>query len=220
MARLASLGFTVKSGWAAAVLLGGPTPSPRVLDVCRIELSDPAIPESRQPYHAGFATARDRGAKLSRLVASVERFGRQSVASLIRKHEAEGHKLRGAGIVVGSLIDPETIANDHIRIHALEGQLFRRVVEAAVHENGIASSTWRERDLYALAVRSLTEPEERVRAALAKLGRPDGCPWRVEHKAAALAAWLVLAGRPAPAKQIRRRSPVSGGRGFEEKMRR
>jgi hypothetical protein len=188
----ASLGFTVKSGWAAAVLLGGPAPSPRVLDVRRIELSDPEIPESRQPFHEGFGTARSSGTKLSRLVTSVDRFGRRSVARFIRKHKAGGHTLRGAGIVVGSLIDPETIANDHIRIHALEGQLFRRVVEAAAAENRLASAIWRERDLYASAAEILKKPEQRVRATLLNLERPTGCPWRAEYKAAALAAWLML----------------------------
>jgi hypothetical protein len=193
MTRLASLGFTVKSGWAAAVLLRAASPSPHVLDVCRVELSDPAIPESRQPYHEGFGTARSSGAKLSRLVASVERFGHERVSNLIRKHEAGGHKLRRVAIVVGSLIDPATIANDHIRIHAMEGQLFRRVVETAAADNRIASTIWRERDLYASAAEILRKPEKRMRAILAKLERPAGCPWRAEHKAAALAAWLILA---------------------------
>jgi len=100
--------------------------------------------------------------------------------------------LRGAGIVVGSLIDPERIANDHIRIHALEGQLFRRVVQDAAVDCRVACRIWRERDLYEAAAGILNEPEERVRATLAKLARPAGCPWRAEQKAATLAAWLVL----------------------------
>ena len=124
----AAIGFTVKSGWASVVLLTGPAASPRVVSSCRVELSDPAIPESRQPYHAGFGTARSAGPELSRLVAGVKRFGRKSVSDLIRQYQAGEHNLYGAGMVVGSLIDPKTIANDHIRIHALEGQLFRGVV--------------------------------------------------------------------------------------------
>ena len=49
----AAIGFTVKSGWACAVLVAGSATSPRVVDSRRVDLSDPAIPESRQPYHAG-----------------------------------------------------------------------------------------------------------------------------------------------------------------------
>jgi hypothetical protein len=122
-----AIGVTVKSGWAAAVLLIGPPASPRVADSRRIDLSDPAIPESRQPYHAGFGTARTSGAGLTHLVRSVRRFGRRSVSSLIRTYATAGHPPTGAGLVVGSMIDPDRIANAHIRIHALEGRLFRQL---------------------------------------------------------------------------------------------
>src|SRR6185436_12824055 len=117
--------------------------SPVVVQSCRIDLSDPAIPESRQPYHAGFATARGSGLALSRLVASVKRFGRQSVTGLIHGYQGAGYTVRGVGLVVGSLIDPRQIANEHIRIHALEGQLFRGVVEEAVDRSGLPCALWR-----------------------------------------------------------------------------
>ena len=51
-AQIAVLGFRVKSGWAAVVLLTGTTDSPRLSDTSRIELCDPRRPETRQPYHA------------------------------------------------------------------------------------------------------------------------------------------------------------------------
>ena len=159
-----AVGFTVKSGWASAILLAGPVASPRVLDSQRIDLSDPAIPESRQPYHAGFATARTSGPELSRLIASVERFGRQSVKDLVQKYQSAEHELRGAGVVVGSLIDPARIGNEHIRIHALEGRLFRGVVEDAVARHKLACSIWRERDLYGFATRMFKRPEEELRS--------------------------------------------------------
>ena len=72
-----------------------------------------------------------QGLELDKLIAAVETFGRQSVAAFIREQEKTGRRFDGAGIVVGSLIDPADIANDHIRIHALEGQLFRGIVKAA-----------------------------------------------------------------------------------------
>jgi hypothetical protein len=192
--RRAAIGFTVKSGWAGAVLLAGTATSPRVLDSQRIDLSDPAIPESRQPYHAGFATARTSGPVLSRLIASVERFGRQSVTGLIRQYQTVEHELRGAGVVVGSLVDPARIGNEHIRIHALEGRLFRGVVEDAVARNKLACSIWRERDLYGFAAKMFKRPEEDLRGTMAAVGRGIAGSWRAEQKAAALAAWLVLAG--------------------------
>ena len=203
-----AVGFTVKSGWASAVLMTGSATTPSVSDSRRVELSDPAIPESRQPYHAGFGTARSAGDVLSRLVASVEDFGQQSVAEVIRHYQTASHHIRGVGVVVGSLIDPERIGNDHIRIHALEGRLFRRVVEGAAAQSRLRCWIWRERDLYSAAAEILAKSEQALRRTLAELGRAVPGSWRAEQKAATLAAWLVLAG-PAPA------SHTSRGRGRE-----
>ncbi len=97
---------------------------------------------------AGFGTARHTGRELTRLLASVRRFGRKSVTGLLRDYETAEHHLCGAGVVVGSLIDPERIANDHIRIHALEGRLFREVVAQAATRERVPCSIWRDRDLY------------------------------------------------------------------------
>jgi hypothetical protein len=207
-----AVGFTVKSGWASAIVLAGTPTSPRVLASQRVDLSDPAIPESRQPYHAGFATARTSGPVLSRLLASVERFGRQSVTGLIRQYQTVERDLRGAGVVVGSLIDPARIGNEHIRIHALEGRLFRGVVEDAVARNKLACSIWRERDLYGVAARMLERPEEELRGTVAALGRGMPGSWRAEQKAAALAAWLVLAGHAPTSQTPRRQGPASKAR--------
>jgi hypothetical protein len=192
----AAIGFTVKSGWAAAVLLAGSPASFRIVDSSRIDLSDPAVPESRQPYHEGFGTARAAGPELTRLLRSVRRFGERSVAGLIERYCEAGHRLAGAGVVVGSLIDPAQIANDHIRIHALEGQLFRGIVEEGAVRSRVPCAIWRERDLYASAAGVLDQSEQRLRARLAVRPPDVGGSWRAEQKAAALAAWLVLAGRP------------------------
>ena len=189
----AAVGFTVKSGWASAVMVGASRVSPRVMDSRRMDLSDPAIPESRQPYHAGFGTARQAGPGRARLIAAVKRYGRKWVAALVREHRAAGHAVHAAGLVVGSLIDPERIANDHIRIHALEGQLFRRVVHDAASRNRLTCSIWREQNIWAAAADALKQPERTLREVVMRLGRDVDGPWRAEQKAAALAAWLALA---------------------------
>jgi hypothetical protein len=187
----AAAGFTVKSGWACAVLVGGTTSSPRLLDSRRVEISDPDIPDAKQPYHAGFGTARDTGDELQRLVASVKGYGRKSVSALIREYQRSAN-VKSAGVVAGSLIDPQTIGNDHIRIHALEGQLFREVLVGAAEKNGVGCSVWRERDLYGVAEKQLKTAETVLRKKLTALGEGATGGWRAEHKAAALAALLVL----------------------------
>jgi hypothetical protein len=188
-----AVGFTIKSGWAAAVCVSGSTTAPRVIDCRRVEISDPAVPESTQPYHAGFGTKRDAGDELKRLVASVKSFGRKSVTRLLREYQTRG-ELCGAGVVVGSLIDPATIGNDHIRIHAMEGKLFRTVVIDAAESCGLHCEVMRERDLYGLAVTALKIPEAEIRKRLTGLGRGVAGGWRTEQKAAALSAWLAVTG--------------------------
>ena len=188
----AAIGLTIKSGWAAAVLLDGHPRSPRVVDSRRIELSDPSVPESRQPYHAAFGTARAEGPDLSRLLDLVRQFASASIAEAIRQYRSAGHHVTGAGLVVGSLVDPERLANAHVRIHALEGQLFRRVVEDAAAAAGLECAVWRERDLYPAAAGELNESEDHLRNKVKTLGRAVPGMWRAEQKAATVAAWLVL----------------------------
>jgi hypothetical protein len=187
----AAIGFTVKSGWAAAVLLGGSAAAPRLIDSRRIEISAPDEPDSKQPYHAGFGTARDAGDELKRLVASVKAYGRRSVSALLREYQ-DRTDLRRAAVVTGSLTDPRTIGNDHIRIHAMEGQLFRTVVIDSATKRGLGCEVYRERDLYAMAVGTLKKPEPMIRTALLDLGRDAEGGWRAEQKCAALGAWMLL----------------------------
>jgi hypothetical protein len=189
---VAALGLTVKSGWASAVLLTRAGGSLRVADSRIVVLADPKVPDARQPYHDGFGTARAAGAGLSRLLASVRRFGRKSISDLLRQYADDGHQIGGAGIVVGSIVDPRTIGNDHIRIHALEGQLFRTVVMTSLSKRGVNCLVCRERDLIGTATERLGRKESALRTALLDLGRDVSGSWRAEQKAAALAAWIVL----------------------------
>lgn len=189
---VAALGFTIKSGWTAAVVVMGTAAAPRVAAVERVEISDPEVPESKQPYHESFGTARGHTAALRRLVASIERYGAASVGDFIQRQQKQ-YQVCGAGLIVGSLIDPATIGNDHIRIHALEGQLFREVVRSAASTRGVDTMIWRERDVYRAASASLGGTDAEIKTRVAALGRERAGPWRAEHKLAAVAAVLILA---------------------------
>ncbi|HEY6061211.1 MAG TPA: hypothetical protein VIV10_11545 [Gemmatimonadales bacterium] len=191
--KTAALGVRVKSGWAMTVLLAGPASAPRVLDRRRIELSDPAVPRTRQPYHAGFGIAQQSRRVIVRLVRRVERSAQASFAAVVRRYRADGVKLRGVGIVVGSVIDPAQIANPHIRAHAAEGALFRRVVDEAARRQRLGTLIVLEREVYATAARSTRRTAVAVRGIVAELGSSLDGPWRAEEKTAAAAAWLVLA---------------------------
>ena len=184
-----TLGFRVKSGWAAAVLIANARHAHTVIDSRIVELADPDVPDSRQPYHAGFGTAQTDTAKVARLVRGIERFSRRSVAALLDGYRQE-HRVRTAGVVVASLTDPASIANQHMRAHASEGRLFRVVLIDALEQCGVRVRVVLEREVYELLAKSLRRSPRQAKATVAALGEGVG-RWRAEQKVAAAAAWLV-----------------------------
>lgn len=188
----AALGFRVKSGWAAAVLLTGPTRSPQLCDVRRIDLSDPRLPETRQPYHAAMGKLETDTTKINRRVSVVRSIAQQSIATLLASYRQKGYAIRRAALVVGSQVDPDSIANAHIRAHAFEGQLFRSVLREALQACRIRTEILVERNAYAQAAAKLKDPNDNVQRMIRDFGRVAQGPWRAEQKLAALAAWLTL----------------------------
>jgi hypothetical protein len=188
----AAIGLRVKSGWAMAVLLAGPPGAPRVLDACVVELSDPAQPDLRQPYHGGTGQEERDGRKVQRRVTAIRRYARRALARLIKRYRTMDGALRGVAVVAGSDIAPERIGNPHIRAHAYEGQLFRTVVEDGARRARLSALRGLERNLYAQAANALDRPAPDLKRAIAAIDRPPGGSWRAEGKAAALAAWMVL----------------------------
>jgi hypothetical protein len=192
--RTAALGFRVKSGWAAAVLLTGPVRLPQLCDVLRINLSDPRLAETRQPYHAAMGKLETDTRRISRRLRMVRRITQKSIATLLAGYQ-QNFKIRRAALVVGSKIDPRSIANAHIRAHALEGQLFRSVLEESLQAHGIRTDVLIERDAYARAAARLKRSSDNVKRPIENLGRSTPVAagsWRAEQKLAAVAAWFAL----------------------------
>jgi hypothetical protein len=189
--QTAAPGFRVKSGWAAAVLLKGPANSPQLCDVRQIHLSDPQLSETRQPYHAAMGKLETDKKKINQRVRVVRCIAEQSIATLLASYRQNGYTVRRAALVVGSQIDPESIANPHIRAHAFEGQLFRAVLQEALQAHRIRTEILIERHAYARAAVELKQSGEDVQQLIQNLGRSKA-PWRAEQKLAALAALLAL----------------------------
>jgi len=190
--QTAALGFRVKSGWAAAVLLTGSARSPRLCDVQRIDLSDPRLPETRQPYHAAMGRLETDTNKISRRVDVVRRITEKSIAKLLAGYRQQNFTIKRAALVVGSQIDPASVANPHIRAHAFEGQLFRSVLEKSLQTHCIRTDVLIERDAYAQAAIQLEQSDENVRRMVQNFSRETEAPWRAEQKLAAVAAWFAL----------------------------
>ena len=186
-----ALGFRVKSGHAIAVVLGGPASAPRILARRIVELSDPAVPETRQPYHDGFYKQEGDRRELARRTKIVRRCARRAVAALL-KDESFALECRGAGLVVGSVIDPKRVGNLHIRAHASEGLLFRTVLAAALRTHGINCDVIVDKTLAEKAVKGLRRTNAEITRTVAALGKVLGGTWRADEKAACTAAWLAL----------------------------
>jgi hypothetical protein len=187
-----ALGFRVKSGQAIAVALSGNSSAPTPLMRALVALSDPEIEQTKQPYHAGFGTAQDDAAVVARLTSIVRGCARRSVDALLSDSRVAGRSCRAAALVVGSVIDPETVGNPHIRAHANEGRLFRSALQEALEAHDLRCDVFLEKGLADRAAAKLHRSGSEIRRVVDGFGRALGSPWRAEEKAAAAAAWVAL----------------------------
>ena len=196
-ARLAAIGFRVKTGRAIVVALAGPASAPRLLFRREVPLCDPKVAESRQPYHVAimpFVPAKP--AAVARGKKAAQRVAIAAVRQLAKEFAAAGTKLVAVGLVVASNPDVNRIGSSHIRAHALEGILFRKVLQAGARACRVPSILILEREAVARAAAGLRRPAGELRRTLARFGKEVGSPWRAEEKCAALAAWLALEVNP------------------------
>jgi hypothetical protein len=193
--QIAALGFRVKSGWAAVVLLTDTADSPQLSGIGCVTLCDPRRPETRQPYHAAMGRLETDSTKVKQREHIVRNVSRQSLTKLLRCYQKKEILINRAAVVVGSRTDPISIANPHIRAHALEGRLFRSVLEQSLQEHGIRTELLLERDAYATVAARLNQSSNELKRAILNLGRSAAAmeeAWRAEQKLAALAALFVL----------------------------
>jgi hypothetical protein len=201
-----TIGFKVRSGFAIAIVVAGPVKAPRAISRHIVEMSDPNERWTRQPYHNRMFKTETDESQIARRVKIVERCAKTSVAALIeqvRSASLSGERaptsrapLSGArlsaALVVGSLVDPATLASPHMRAHASEGRLFRTVLEEALQAHGVAVDVIVEKTLAKRAAADLGRSAAYIDKVVAGFGQTLGKPWRAEEKAAATAAWIAL----------------------------
>jgi hypothetical protein len=194
--NLVTIGLRAKTGRAIVVVLGGSADSPRVVSKLEIKLVDPKIPATSQPYHEvmDLPWAESQRA-VRKSAAAIEAIARKALASLIKELQTQGLKVYGAGIVGAKDRDLARIGNYHIRAHAAEGLLFRRVLDLAADANGLKRRTFPDRELDQIATTELGLQSGVLKRKLNDLGRLLEAPWRADEKQAATAAWMVLHGR-------------------------
>jgi hypothetical protein len=180
------------------VALSGPPDSPHVIDRRRIELADPGIPGSKQPYHAAepmdFPEAEDF---LKRCTRGTSRLAVLSLRAAIDDFRALGFETSDLGVTLGSgrpLPALKTILSSHALIHTAEGEFYRHEMMKAGKQCGLAVLGVKERELFDRAAFHFRMPLDELERCVSALGKPIGPPWSQDQKYAALAAWLALSG--------------------------
>jgi len=190
-----AIGFRVKTGRATAVVMVGPASAPRVLSRKSLQLWDPAIPESHQPWHADFELPPDESARVVPVaLKAVERVARSALRELVDEIQSAHGSILGIALVAGSSTDPESIHNPHMRAHAREGQLFPQALADAAKSMRIPAVMLVESEVFTRAAASRGKSPDAIKLAVTEAGRALGKPWSAEEKTAAAAAWIVLSG--------------------------
>jgi hypothetical protein len=195
----AALGLRVHSGWAALVVVGGPARAPEISARRRIEMADPQLPGSQQPYHAaeGLELAK-ASALLKRFRETAERMAVRALGDVIAEARERGQGIVGCGILQSSGRVGASLATtlaSHALIHTADGNHFREALKSAAEHLDLPVVEVRERDLMKQASLALRLSAADLGREIVELGRPLGPPWAQDQKQAALVARLVLAER-------------------------
>ena len=190
-----AIGFRVKTGRATAIVMAGPASAPRVLSRKSVQLFDPAIPESYQPWHAELELAADEAARVvPKALKAVEHVAASALRELVDEVQPAHGSILGIALVAGSSTDPESIRNPHMRAHAREGQLFPHALAMAAKAMRIPAVTMAESEVFDTAAKRLGKTPASIKASVTELGHAVGKPWSAEEKCATAAAWIALAG--------------------------
>jgi hypothetical protein len=191
----AALGFRAHSGWAALVVLGGDERSPEILQRCRVELADAAVPGSCQPYHAAEPLAyAEAEALIRRSIGATEALAVRAVRDAIEQIRTRGYEIGACGILLAAgrpLPDLKAILASHALIHTAEGQMYREALARAAEACGLRVIGVKERELFDYVAAELRSTHDHLDRRLSAWGRSVGAPWRQDEKFAALAAWIA-----------------------------
>jgi hypothetical protein len=170
----AAIGLRAKTGRAIAVVIAVKDGAPSF--VWRDELRLVSAEATIGPYHEVMELPWAESLIAVRpLEQEIESIAEDALRAAIA---AAGVTIGAVGVVGSAPRDIARIGNPHIRAHAAEGILFRRVLELAAERVGLRCSGFVEKDVDADIARPLA--------------RAAGKPWRTDERLAAAAAWAML----------------------------
>ncbi len=190
----AALGVRSHSGWAAYVVLAGDPKEPDIIARGRMQLCDPSVPGTKQPFHEVEPMAFPAAEKfIARCAASTTALADDAVAEIRRRT-----RVTACCVLTASgkpLPDLKHILASHSLIHTAEGEFYRDAIDRACTRQKIAVRRVRERDMET-ELHKLPIAAAAAKARVAEFGKQMGPPWTQDEKLSACGAWLMLAFSP------------------------
>jgi hypothetical protein len=199
--KRAALGIRMHSGWGVLVAVAGDGDSLEVLERRRIVVIDSSVAGSVQPYHhaASLALGKAGLAGAEKYIADCavvsERLALVVVEEVHRELGGRQYRIGGCAVLLASgraLPALEKILGAHPLIHTAEGEFFRDAVRKACGRLKIPVTAIPEREVDERAKAVFGNAAGRVVRRIASAGSAIGPPWTKDHKAAALAAGMML----------------------------
>ncbi len=189
---IAGIGFRTKIGKAIGVALSSGE-SPEFLQRWYLELYDPAVPATGQPHHEVMELPwPEAQATVRRYEKRIEDIATEHLKGILEDLRSRHVDVRSLGVVGSPDRNLEKIGNRHIRAHAAEGMLYRHAMEIAAARCRVRCRSFSDRQFGEFAARELKRTSKKIDVVLRTIGTTAGRPWRVDERAAAMAAWIVL----------------------------
>jgi hypothetical protein len=167
-----------------------------VIDRRRIELADPSIPGSVQPYHAAEGMdLKPAQAHIARCINSTRNLARRALKELVDELRRSGNKIVACGVLLASgkpLPGLQSILASHALIHTAEGELYRDAIIQTSSGFKIPVTAIKERELFEQGAARFGISIDALEQTINDKGRSIGPPWRQDQKYAAVVAWLAL----------------------------
>jgi hypothetical protein len=194
--KRAALGFRMHSGWGVLVAVSGDASSVEVVDRRRIVITDATIPGATQPYHhAASMGLQESESHIANCAALSKRLALAAIEQVVRELDGRQYRVVGSAVLLASgraLPSLAKILAAHPLIHTAEGEFFRNSIRNACERLKISVEAIRERELEERMKAAFGNSASQMQREIATAGSSIGPPWTKDHKAAALAALLVL----------------------------
>ncbi len=194
--KRAALGFRMYSGWGVLVAVSGDARSVEVVDRRRIVITDATIPGATQPYHhAASMGLQESESHIANCAALSKRLALAAIEQVVRELDGRQYRVVGSAVLLASgraLPSLAKILAAHPLIHTAEGEFFRNSIRNACERLKISVEAIRERELEERMKAAFGNSASQMQREIATAGSSIGPPWTKDHKAAALAALLVL----------------------------